>query len=77
MRSFIICTHHEILLDGQIKEGDMSPVVWMGHMTHAYKILVGTPEGKRSLGSSNNRLNDNIKTDLKGTECKVAQVQPQ
>jgi hypothetical protein len=29
-------------------------------------VLVGKPEGKRSLGRTGGRWDDNIKTDLKG-----------
>jgi len=31
----------------------------------AYRVLVGKPEGKRSLGRSRCRWKDNIKMDLK------------
>jgi hypothetical protein len=34
-------------------------------MWGAYRVLVGRPEGKRSLGKSMFRWDDNIKTDLK------------
>jgi hypothetical protein len=36
----------------------------MGEMRNAYKILVGKPEGKRSLGRPKRKWEDNIKTDL-------------
>jgi hypothetical protein len=35
----------------------------MGDKRNAYKILVGKSEGKRRLGSSRSRLDDNIKMD--------------
>jgi hypothetical protein len=35
---------------------------------HAYRILVGKPEGKRSLGRPRRRWMNNIKMDLRGTE---------
>jgi hypothetical protein len=35
----------------------------MGEVIDAYKILVGNPEGKRSLGGPRRRWEDNIKTD--------------
>jgi hypothetical protein len=44
---------------------------WAGHVTrmrakrHAYRILVGKPEGKRPLGRPRRRRVDNIKTDLR------------
>jgi hypothetical protein len=36
---------------------------------HARKILVRKLEGKRSLGGSRNRWEDNIKIDIKETGC--------
>jgi hypothetical protein len=36
----------------------------MGETRNAYRILVGKPEGRRSLGISRNRWVDNIKMDL-------------
>jgi hypothetical protein len=44
---------------------------WAGHVArtgekrNAYRILVGTPEGKRPLGRSRRRWVDNIKMDLR------------
>jgi hypothetical protein len=43
---------------------------WAGHVAHmgegrgAYRILVGRPEGRRSLGRPRHRWEDNIKMDL-------------
>jgi hypothetical protein len=37
----------------------------MGEKRNAYKILVGKPEGKRSLGRPRRRWVDNIKMDLR------------
>jgi hypothetical protein len=34
---------------------------------NAYRILVGKPQGKRPLGRSRRRWEDNIKTDLRDT----------
>ncbi|KAJ4441411.1 hypothetical protein ANN_11266 [Periplaneta americana] len=36
----------------------------MDESRNAYRVLVGRPEGKRSLGRSRRRLKDNIKMDL-------------
>ena len=36
----------------------------MGEKRGAYRVLVGKPEGKRPLGRSRGRLEDNIKMDL-------------
>jgi hypothetical protein len=39
-----------------------------GGKRNEYRILVGKPEGKRSLARSRRRWVDNIKTDLRDTE---------
>jgi hypothetical protein len=39
----------------------------MREKRNAYRILVGKPEGKRSLGSLRRRWVDNIKVDLRET----------
>jgi hypothetical protein len=36
----------------------------MGDRRGAYRVLVGKPEGKRPLGGSKRRWEDNIKMDL-------------
>jgi hypothetical protein len=43
---------------------------WEGHVArmvkwNAYRILVGKPEGKRPLGRTRRRWEDNIKMDLR------------
>jgi hypothetical protein len=40
-------------------------VARMGEVRGAYNILVGRPEGRRTLGRPRRRWEDNIKTDLK------------
>jgi hypothetical protein len=40
-------------------------VARMGETRNAYRILVGKPEGKRSLGRPRRRWVDNIKIDLR------------
>jgi hypothetical protein len=37
----------------------------MGEKRNAYRILVGTPEGKRLLGRPRSRWEENIKMDLR------------
>jgi hypothetical protein len=37
----------------------------MGEKRNAYTVLVGTPEGKRPLGTPRRRLEDNIKMVLR------------
>ena len=45
---------------------------WAGHVAHmeqsinSYTVLVGKPEGKRTLGRSRRRWEDNIKMDFEG-----------
>jgi len=41
-------------------------VAHMGEMTDVYRVLVGKPEGKRSIGKTRRRWEDNIKIDLQG-----------
>jgi hypothetical protein len=41
----------------------------MGEKRNAYRILVGTPEGKRPLGRRRHRQVDKIKIDLRELEC--------
>jgi hypothetical protein len=48
---------------------------WAGHVArvgeerNAYRILVGKPEGKRSLGRLRRRWEDNIKIELREIKC--------
>jgi hypothetical protein len=42
----------------------------MGECRNGYSVLVGTSEGKRSLGLSRHIWEDNIEMDLKGIGCK-------
>jgi hypothetical protein len=41
----------------------------MGEKRNAYRLLVGKPEGKRSLGRPRRRLVNNIKMDLLEIGC--------
>jgi hypothetical protein len=40
----------------------------MGEKRNAYRISLGTPEGKRTLGRPRHRLVDSIKMDLRERE---------
>jgi hypothetical protein len=46
-------------------------IIWVGHVArmgekrNAYRILVGKPEGKRPLGRTRRRWEDNIRMDLR------------
>ena len=48
---------------------------WAGHVAHmgeergAYRVLVGKPEGKRTLGRTRRRWVDNIRMDLQDVGC--------
>jgi len=41
----------------------------MGEGRGLYRVLVGKPEGKRSLGRFRHRRKDNIKMNLQEVEC--------
>jgi hypothetical protein len=43
----------------------------MGEGRGVYRVLVGKPEGKRTLGRSRRRWDDNIKADLQEVGCGV------
>jgi len=48
---------------------------WVGHVAHmgesrgVYSVLVGKPEGKRPLGRSRRKWEDNIKMNLQEMGC--------
>ena len=48
---------------------------WVGHVARmgerkgVYRVLVGKPEGKRTLGRPRRRWEDNIKMDLQEVGC--------
>jgi hypothetical protein len=48
---------------------------WAGHVAHmgkgrgVYRVLVGTPEGKRPLGKPRRRWEDNVRMDLQKVGC--------
>jgi len=50
---------------------------WEGHVAlmeerrGVYRVLVGKPEGKKSLGRPRRRWEDNIKIELQGVGCGV------
>jgi hypothetical protein len=55
----------------------LSRMRWAGHVArmgekkNVYRLLVGNPEGKRTLGRARHRWIDNIKTDLLETGLNV------
>jgi hypothetical protein len=46
-------------------------VARMGEGRVVYRVLVGKPEGKRPLGRSRRRWEDNVRMDLQEVECGV------
>ena len=50
-------------------------MIWVGYVARmgerrgVYRVLVGKPEGKRPLGRSTCRWEDNIKMDLQEVGC--------
>ena len=47
----------------------MEHIARMGEGRGVYRVLVGKPEGKRTLGRPRRRWDDNIKMDLQEVEC--------
>jgi hypothetical protein len=74
MGSFIICTHHQILLGRSNKSRRMK---WAGHVArmgegrNVYRVLVRNPDGKRPLGRPKRRREDGIKMGLREIGCGV------
>ncbi|KAJ4449084.1 hypothetical protein ANN_00479 [Periplaneta americana] len=70
-RLFIIVKVHFISCDLIIRNIKSRRLRWAGHVArigesrNAYRVLVGRPEGKRPLGRSRRRWEDNIKMDLR------------
>ncbi|KAJ4443164.1 hypothetical protein ANN_04814 [Periplaneta americana] len=62
---------HALYSSPDIRNSKCRSLRWAGHIVHidefrnAYRVLVGRPEGKRSLGRPNRRWEDNIKMDLR------------
>jgi len=44
-------------------------VACVGERTGVYRVLLEKPEGKRPLGRSRHRWDDNIKMDIQEGEC--------
>jgi hypothetical protein len=69
MASFIIVFVARLYLDVQIKEDVMSGTLSAhGGLRSAYVIIVGRPQGKRSVCRLKRRLVNNIGVVLSGTE---------
>jgi hypothetical protein len=69
MRSFIICTHPQIIIR-QIKSRRMR---WAGHVARVgeerkvHKVLVGKDKGKRPLRTPRRRWEEGFRMDLRET----------
>jgi hypothetical protein len=63
-RSLMTRTASKYYSSDQIKKNEMGGHVALWDRRHAYRILVGKPEGRRPLGRLRRRWEDNIKTDL-------------
>jgi len=46
-------------------------VARMEEMRHAYKSVIGKPEGNKSLWRSRRRWEDTVTINLKGTGCEL------
>ena len=50
-------------------------MIWAGHVVNmgerrgVYRVLVGEPEGRRPLGKTRRRWEDNIQMDLQEVRC--------
>jgi hypothetical protein len=62
MRSFIICIHPQMLLgrSNPRRMRRVGHVARMGGERKVYKVLVGKPKGKRSLGRQRRRWENGI-----------------
>ena len=60
----MICTRTQYCSGDQIEKNEFGHIARMGYKRGANKVLMGTPEGKRPLGRTRRRWEDNIKMDL-------------
>jgi hypothetical protein len=61
----MICTAHPIIFGDQIEKNDLGGACsTYGERRCVYRVLVGKPEGKRSLGGPSRTWGDNIKWDV-------------
>ena len=73
MRSLVICTH----LPNIVRVVKSRRTGWAGHVVRigkgrgVHRVLVGKPEGKRTMGRPRRRWEDNIKMDFQevGGSC--------
>ena len=71
MGNFVVCTVHLIFVVFVFRVIKSRRLRWAGHVARmeevrsAYKILTGTPTGKKPLGRPRRGWEDNIRIDLK------------
>ena len=65
------CTLYPIVSGDQIEKNEKGGAcsAYGGDSRGVYRILVGKPEGRRQLGRSRSRREDNIKMDLQEVGC--------
>jgi hypothetical protein len=65
----LYCSHN--LCGDKIEKNEMGGACSsVGEGKSVYRVLVGKPEGKSSLGRSRYRWNDNIQMDFQGVGCR-------
>jgi hypothetical protein len=70
MRSFMICTPHHCCAGDEIEKNEIGGACSAyGEGRGVYGVLVGKPEGKRTLGRPRRRWEDNIKMDSREVGC--------
>jgi hypothetical protein len=69
MRSFVICTPHQILFRLSRRMRWAGQVAFIRERGGAYRDLVGKTEGKRPLIRPRRRWEDHIKMDLQEVGC--------
>jgi hypothetical protein len=71
LKSFKICTLHQLMLDDQMKEDDICRAcMTQGRKINAYRVSMGKPEGKSLLGRPECRQEVNTKMELYKIEWK-------
>jgi len=70
LRLYTTIFHNSELLTEYCEGGKSRRMRWAGHMARmgqgrgVHRVLMGKPEGKKPLGKSRRRWEDNIKMDL-------------
>ena len=62
-------------MKGPNRNLDYAVLTWAGHVArmeqsrNVYRVLMGKPEGKRPLGRTRHRCEDNFKMNLREVDC--------